>query len=273
MPASLELVLDLLQLGPQPFRDGVAFEPETSVLAFPAAGREAQEVECLRLAEAPCRSSLDGEPPELDQPGLVGMQFQPELRESLTEVVEELLGVTQVLESDDEIVGEAHDDQIAAGMPTPPLPDPSVEHVVEVDVGEQRRSRRSLRCSLRRVRPLPALDDSCAQPLLDETQDPLVRYPMLEELLQPSPIKLGEEVADIRVEYPVHLLPVDPSRQRIQRIMRAAPWPKPVGEAEEVLLVDGVQHLDDRPLEDLVLQAGDTERPQPPVRLRDVRPP
>src|SRR5919106_1587146 len=105
MPASLELVLDLLELGPQPLRDGVALEPETPVLALPADVREAQEVECLRLAEAPCRSSLDGEPPELDQPGLVGMQFQPELRESLTEVVEELLGVTQMLKSDNEIIG------------------------------------------------------------------------------------------------------------------------------------------------------------------------
>ena len=55
--------------------------------------------------------------------------------------------------------------------------------------------------------------------------------------------------------------------------MRAAPRPEPVGEAEKVLLVDGVQHLDHRPLDDLVLQRGDAERPQPPVGLRDVHPP
>src|ERR687891_1356795 len=115
MPASLELVLDLLELGPQPLRDGVALEPETPVLALPADVREAQEVECLRLAEAPCRSSLDGEPPELDQPGLVGMQLQPELREPLTEVVEELLGVTQMLEPDNEVSGrgESHPPALA----------------------------------------------------------------------------------------------------------------------------------------------------------------
>src|SRR5664279_6035696 len=45
-----------------------------------------------------------------------------------------------------------------------------------------------------------------------------------------------------------------------------------VGEAGEVPLVDGVEHLDDGPLGDLVLQRGDAERPLPPVRLRDVRP-
>jgi hypothetical protein len=55
--------------------------------------------------------------------------------------------------------------------------------------------------------------------------------------------------------------------------MRAAPRPKPIRETEEVRLVDGVQHLDDGALDDLVLQRSDTERPQPPVRLRDVDPP
>jgi hypothetical protein len=54
--------------------------------------------------------------------------------------------------------------------------------------------------------------------------------------------------------------------------VRAAPRSKPVGEADEVRLVDAVEHLDDGPLEDLVLQRGDTERPQPPIPLRDIRP-
>ena len=56
----------------------------------------------------------------------------------------------------------------------------------------------------------------------------------------------GEEVADVRVEHPVHLPLADPDRQRVERVVWAAPWSEPVGEAEEVLLVDGVQHLDGR---------------------------
>jgi len=86
-------------------------------------------------------------------------------------------------------------------------------------------------------------------------------------------IKTGEKVADIRVEHPAHPLALDPGRQRIQRIMRAAPRPEPVRESQEVRLVDGVEHPGDGPLENLVLQRRDAERPQPPVRLRDVRPP
>ena len=49
----------------------------------------------------------------------------------------------------------------------------------------------------------------------------------------------------------------------------AAPRPEAVGEAEEVRLVDGVQHLHHRALDDLVLQRGDPERPLPAVGLGD----
>ena len=81
-------------------------------------------------------------------------------------------------------------------------------------------------------------------------------------------IKLAEKVADIRIEHPVHLLLHDPDRERVQRIMWTTSRPKPVGEAPEVHLVDSAQHLDDGPLNDLVLQRGNAERPRPPVRLR-----
>ena len=46
--------------------------------------------------------------------------------------------------------------------------------------------------------------------------------------------------------------------------MRAASGPEPIREAEEARLVDGVEHLDDGALDDLVLQRGNPERPQPP---------
>ena len=82
-----------------------------------------------------------------------------------------------------------------------------------------------------------------------------------------------KERTDVRIEYPVHLLRLDADRERIQRLVGAAPRSKAIGEAEEVLLVDGVQHLDDRALDDLVFQRGNAERPLPPVRLRDIRSP
>ena len=95
---------------------------------------------------------------------------------------------------------------------------------------------------------------------------------MLEKPHKPRLVEAGEEVADVRVEHVAHLLARDPSRERIQRIMLAAPRPKPVRKTEKVLLVDGIQHLDHRPLKDLVLQRRDPERPQPPVGLRYEHP-
>ena len=64
-----------------------------------------------------------------------------------------------------------------------------------------------------------------------------------------------------RRPYPVHLRARDPDRQRVQRIMLAAPRPEPVREPEEIFLVDRVQDLDHRSLNDLVLQRGDAQRP------------
>src|SRR5439155_18070975 len=104
----------------------------------------------------------------------------------------------------------------------------------------------------------------CTQPFTDELQDPPVRDPVLKKLHQPAMIQAGEELADIRVEHPVHVLPFDPDRERIQRVMRAAPWPETVGEAPEIHLIDGVEYLDDAPLGDLVFQRGDAERSLPP---------
>jgi hypothetical protein len=86
-------------------------------------------------------------------------------------------------------------------------------------------------------------------------------------------IKLAEEVRHVGVEHPAHLPVFDPYRQRIQRIVLVAPWSEPVREAEEVRLVDVVQHPDNGTLGDLILQAYDAERPLPPVCLWDIPPP
>jgi hypothetical protein len=74
-------------------------------------------------------------PPELDQPGLIRVQLQPELREPAAKLVPEPLSVFPVLEPDGEIVGEAHNDHITARVPFPPPVGPQVQDVVQVYVG------------------------------------------------------------------------------------------------------------------------------------------
>jgi hypothetical protein len=65
---------------------------------------------------------------------------------------------------------------------------------------------------------------------------------------------------------------VNSDTERIQRIVRAAPRPEPVRDSEEVFLIDRVQQLGHRPLDDLVLQGGDSERTLPAIRFGNVDP-
>ena len=121
MPASLELDLDLSQLGPHPLGDRDALDPEPPGLVLPADVREAQEVERLWFPRTPPAPLPDGMPPELDQPGLIRVQLQPEPREPLAKLRQELPRVLLVLEPDDEVVGPPDDDHITVGVVvTPP---------------------------------------------------------------------------------------------------------------------------------------------------------
>src|SRR4051794_36356767 len=50
--------------------------------------------------------------------------------------------------SHDEVVGIAHDEHIARGLALSPACGPKVEHVVKIDIGEERRDHRTLPCSI-----------------------------------------------------------------------------------------------------------------------------
>ena len=93
---------------------------------------------------------------------------------------------------------------------------------------------------------------------------------MLEEPHHPFVVDRVEERADVGVEHPVHPFLMDADPESVQRLMLASPFTEPVGKAEEVRLIDGVQHRRHGVLDDLVLQGGDAERALPPVRFRDV---
>jgi hypothetical protein len=77
-------------------------------------------------------------------------------------------------------------------------------------------------------------------------------------------MRQDQERSDVGVQYPAHLLAVNSDTERIQRFVRAAPRPEPVR--------DRVQQLDHRPLDDLVLQGGDSERTLLAIRFRNVDP-
>src|SRR5215475_2836424 len=52
--------------------------------------------------------------------------------------------------------------------------------------------------------------------------------------------------------------------------MMTTPRSKPVREPTEVFLVDCIEHLHQRSLDDFVFQRSDSKRALPPIRFRDV---
>src|SRR5580704_4953564 len=124
MPASDQLGLDRAEFRAHPFLVGNPLQLEAPVLRLPADVREAEELERFRLAETTLLSLLGGEPPKPDQPGLLSVQLEIELREPLAKIHPEPLSVLPMLESHHGVVDEPRDDNITAGMPSPPLMSP-----------------------------------------------------------------------------------------------------------------------------------------------------
>src|ERR1035438_10168313 len=91
MPAPPDLGLHRAQLCPHLLLDRDPLELEPPVPGLRADVREPQEVERLRLPVAAPGSILGGVPPELDQPRLLRLQLQTELREPVAEIGEEPL--------------------------------------------------------------------------------------------------------------------------------------------------------------------------------------
>src|SRR5438034_1982602 len=77
---------------------------------------------------------------------------------------------------------------------------------------------------------------------------------MLHELDQPTMIEMIEKASDVGVNNVVHFLLQERIRQRIQRIMLAAPRAKTIREAEKVFLVDLIEDGGYGLLDQLVFQ-------------------
>jgi len=136
------LAFDGEQLGAHPFSVGQPRELEPPRLPpLPAHVREAEKLERLRLAKATCCAIPGGVPPELDQPCLLGMQFQTERREPVAKLCPEPLSVLPVLKPHHEVISPTQDDHVTVRVPASPLVSPKVKDVVRVNVREQRRCR------------------------------------------------------------------------------------------------------------------------------------
>jgi len=143
--------------------------------------REAEKVKRLRFPLAPSLTSFDRKAAKLDEPGLLGVQFQVESMKPLPKLNPKSLSLVLMLKADDEVIAVADDDDIPARVTTPPLLSPEVKDVVEVDVREQRAHAPSLGSPFLLTSPLPILEYTGVQPLPDVTHHAPVPDPMLDE--------------------------------------------------------------------------------------------
>src|SRR5271157_1857995 len=264
--------LHLAELGAQPLAHRLPPHGETSIPRLGTDVREAEKVERLRLPQTTLRPVARRIAAELQEARLVGVKFQTELREALAQRGQEGVGIPLVLEPNDKVIPIAHDDHLAAPRLTSPALGPQVEHVVQINVRQERANAPALDGALRTSGSLPVLEHAGAEPLLDQPHDALIRDPVLEELHDPLVLHRIEKAPNVRVEHPVHLPRPDADGKRIECLVRTALGPEPEREAEKVRLVNGVQHLGGGPLDELVLQHRHAERPQPPVRFGDEGP-
>jgi len=197
MSASLQLGFHRVQLRLHPRAHRSACQEEASGFALPTDVREAEEVERCRFPESVLLPMCGRVPAELDQARLLGMQFQGESPQPLAEVAQKPLSVRAMLESHNEVVGVARDDDLAAPVSPAPLLDPQVEGVMQVDVRQQGRNGCPLRSSFPALRPLPVFHHSRGQPLTYQSQESSVRDPMLNKPQQPPVIDGIEQQLDI----------------------------------------------------------------------------
>src|SRR5271167_857308 len=262
--ARFKFGLHRLKLRLPPFAHGLAQHREATLASLPAAVREAQEVKAPR--RAPITAILPIAPrtaPELDQSRLLGVQFQSKARKPFAQLGEEPLGLDLMLEPNDKVIGKAHHDDITAGLLLPPSLDPQVEHIMQVNIGQQRANASTLNRTDLTLYSLAILKHTSTEPFLDQPHDALIRHTMLNELHEPRMLQRIEEATQIRIEHPVHFPRRDPDRQRIQRLVRITFRSEAVREAEEVLLVDCIQHLDNGALDDFILQHRHPQRALP----------
>ena len=90
----LQLVFNLASASPASvLAIVIRFTQNRPPFAFAQMCVKPEEVERFRLALPRAARFADGEPPELDQPGLVRVQLQAELREPLAQLGQEPLGI------------------------------------------------------------------------------------------------------------------------------------------------------------------------------------
>src|SRR5256712_4258478 len=211
--------------------------------------------------------------PKLDQASLARMQPQPVLLESLSQHRQDSLRILPILKTENEVVRVP---DFIGFAPQPRLHHvlkPLIEHVVQVNVGQQRANDLPLAHPRLRHQQPSVLQHPGLDPLPDQPENAPVVHPFLDQLHELTPHDRVKVRPDVCFQNIADRPPTDYPADLVERFLRTAPRTEAVRTLPEVLLVDRREQFQRGPLHDLVLQDGNGERsPRPFLLLRDIDP-
>src|SRR5437867_9878437 len=120
--------------------------------------------------------------PKLQQPCLLGVERQPILLESLPQHCQHFLGILPILKTENEVVGVPDFTRLPAQPRLHHVLEPLVEHVVQVDVGQQRADHLPLAHPRLRDQQPSVLQYPDVDPLPDQPENAPVAHPLLDQL-------------------------------------------------------------------------------------------
>jgi hypothetical protein len=232
--------------------------------------RQAADVAGLGLPLATPLASCACPPPTLTEARLLRVQFQAAPLAALPQVAPALLGVVLVLEADHAIVTVPHEADLSPCLPAAPLGGPEVQDRVQGEVGHERPGTAPLRRPCCLLAPGPILPHARLAPLTAVADDTLVPHAVLDNLPQPCVVHRILEATHVGSAYPVAGALFHADRAGIHRLVRAASRAGPVRAAATLWLVHGVEHLDRRPLADVVCPRRRATGALAPSGLRSV---
>src|SRR5215468_7669945 len=116
---------------------------------------------------------------------------------------------------------------------------------------------------------------SCLQPFIDHPTDDTIRDSSVKKRTQVGVRNRPEVLFDVEIYHPTQSVAREASTQRLQGLMSRATRPEAVRAGKKVLLINGLQDHDNRPLRHLIFEGWKAEGPKRSgsIALGDVYPP
>src|SRR5262245_53783737 len=211
---------------------------------------------------------------EIDEACLVGVERELVPSETLAQNVQDPFGILEIRERHHGVVGETGKGTFSPEPWFHVILEPLIQHMMQEDVRQAGRNHPALRGAFGRMAQEPVFQHSCLQPFIDHPTDDTIRDSSVKKRTQVGVRNRVEVLFDVEIYHPTQSVAREASTQRLQGLMSRATRPVAVRAGKKVLLIDGLQHHDYRPLRHLVFEGWKAEGPKgsSSIALRDVYP-